>query len=369
MNLKSKIILPPNNLKRFNIQNNEGSYKWINYLKHPGYNKLITKASIKNTVLSVLIFLYYFLIILTKRLISYETIPTHLRKIDGIISVLIFLKEAIFRFFYNVFRLFHGKPDAVIENPISKMLSEYGVCVLKVDSSSFGKIQKLSAGLFADLRRTRGVSSGGRRFEESRSSASKTSHIKLFTEIEAYIQNSGILDGISGYIGHKIALVDVNPQINDKTDDFWRASFPDLSLRPPPTAYFHKDTSGGDIKLIFYMTNVGEKNGPFTYVIGSNPKKYCKLLNWIEETNDQSGFSNTNLRSRMFFSALPKFLRKKSSFGDDLSYDKKTTLRLLNAAWKIKGTQGHVVIFDTKGIHRGGLLENGERSVITCTTG
>ena len=62
-------------------------------------------------------------------------------------------------------------------------------------------------------------------------------------------------------------LIDVNPQINDPSDDFWQLIFTDLPPSDRPARYFHKDASGGDIKAILYMSNVDSACGPFSYAM------------------------------------------------------------------------------------------------------
>ena len=110
----------------------------------------------------------------------------------------------------------------------------------------------------------------------------------------------------------------MNPQINDSTDDFWQRIFVDQPSAEHPAAYFHKDASGGDIKATIYLSDVDKGAGPFSYVIGSHRCHQSALGNWIEEANDQSGLSATNAVSRRRFSALPKSLRRKCAFGNDL---------------------------------------------------
>jgi hypothetical protein len=41
----------------------------------------------------------------------------------------------------------------------------------------------------------------------------------------------------------------------------------------------------------------------------------------------------------------------------------------MDGTWQVCAPKGSLVMFDTKGIHRGGLVENGERRVVTCIVG
>ena len=187
--------------------------------------------------------------------------------------------------------------------------------------------------------------------------------------MEATLTRSGILDGVSAYIGRPASLIDVNPQINDQSDDFWRRIFPDQPVAERPVAYMHRDATGGDIKAILYMSDVKPENGPFSYAIGSQKVYSGRLGDWIEQTNDQSSFSGTGPLNRRRFAALPAILRRKCAFGNDVLPGSEIAQRLLGAEWTITAPRGSVVLFDTKGIHRGGMVKQGERLVLTCVLG
>ena len=117
------------------------------------------------------------------------------------------------------------------------------------------------------------------------------------------------------------------------------------------------------------MSDVGPENGPFCYVLGSHKTRSATLGDWIEEANDQGPLSGTSRESRRVFAALPKALQRKCSCGNDMLPDSDVAQRLLAAEWTITAPRGHVVLFDTKGFHRGGLVDRDERIVMTCVLG
>jgi len=71
----------------------------------------------------------------------------------------------------------------------------------------------------------------------------------------------------------------------------------------------------------------------------------------------------------MRFAALPKVLQRKCAFGNDILANTEIAERLLAAEWTITAERGHIVLFDTKGFHRGGMVTRGERLVLTCVIG
>ena len=365
-----KLMCPPAGLQPFAARVGESPGTWIDYAAHPAYQPLVQSASLTARLASLLVFGKYFGVILCKRLVSYELIPGHLRKPASASGWLRLLREAG----GNALRKIVPRSDAPAATAgglaVRESLNRDGVCVAQVDAPHFARIAAITQPLYDRLRQARGKrAEGGREFDESRSYALRTAHAELFAAVGDALERSGILDGVSAYIGRRAALIDVNPQINDPSDDFWRRIFADLPPAERPAAYLHRDASGGDIKAIFYLSDVGPENGPFAYAIGTQTVRSGTLRDWIEETNDQSACSGTGPVNRGRFAALPAALRRKCSFGNDVLPATEIAQRVLGAEWTITAPRGHVVLFDTKGFHRGGMVRQGERLVLTCVLG
>ena len=79
--------------------------------------------------------------------------------------------------------------------------------------------------------------------------------------------------------------------------------------------------------------------------------------------------SGTGPLNRRRFAALPSILRRKCAFGNDVLAGTEISQRLLSAEWTITAPRGSMVLFDTKGFHRGGMVNRGERLVLTCILG
>lgn len=364
----TRLLAVPAALRCFEARHGEGPGTWIRYREHPAYAALVSGAAPITRLGALAVFAKYFALILCKRLISYELIPAHLRNPRSLGGAWRFMRAAARNAAKKL--ALRTAPPIADANPVAAALAVDGICVAQIDSTHVTRLVSASQPLFDQLRMTRGDHTvGGRQFEESRSCAARTAHGGLFAAVESMLRTSGILDGVSSYLGRQAELVDVNPQINDPSDDFWRRIFSDLPAAPRPASYFHRDASGGDIKAIIYLSDVGAESGPFSYAIGSHRTRGSTLADWIEETNDQSGFSATDLFARRRFAALPVSLRRKCAFGNDLTADQEITARILGAEWVVTAPMGHLVIFDTKGFHRGGMVERGERVVLTCVIG
>lgn len=340
----------------------------VDYGRHPAYAPFSGVAGIGRRLHALGTFVRLFALTTTKRLIDYELIPTHVRDDRSLAGRLRFMSRTVSNAFLKVL----GRPSAVglpASEAIAARLDRDGIAVVAIEPALAARLEADSASFFERLRARRGKVDGSREFDESRSTARRDEAERLFSTIEEILLTSGALGAISRHIGRRASLVDVNPQINDASDDFWRRIFPDLPPADRPVKYMHRDASGGDIKAIFYLSDVSADNGPFSYCLGSHRVRSRGLRDWVEEANDMGILSGTSREARELFAALPRWLQTKCSFGNDLLPTHPAVGSILKSEWTITAPKGHVVLFDTKGLHRGGMVDQGERKVITCVTG
>lgn len=328
----------------------------VDYDRHPAY----TPFRAKNAA-SVRRFAATSVKLLAKRLINYESIPLDVR--EG--SKARFAAAAL----GNLVR--GGSFLSIVTRAYKGPMADTGVAVVTLPPADVAALDRVSASSFERLAARRAAPvEGTRAFDDSRSTVGRAEGAALFAEIERVFASSGLMAIAEAYLGRKPKLVDVNPQINDKTDSFWKNIFPDVVLRRlPKTAYCHRDASGGDLKAIIYMTDVGPENGPFAYAVGSNRVKMSRIDDFICEANDMNGVAGTDPAARESFAGLPPKLRQKGAFGNDLLDEMPASQTIMDALWSIEGPAGSIVLFDTKGIHRGGMVTEGERRVITCVIG
>ncbi len=368
-NNAQNLISPPQGKANFTSNVSKKIPDRVNYKTHLAYADFIKTADFRSKIHSLLLFGKYFFIVAIKRVISYELIPADQRNPKTLSDFIVTLKKIALNIGYK-FLPRQNKPVSKTGEQISASLDKQGICVVDINSYQFDKIDVLALPLLEKLRQIRDQKKeGSREFIESRSTALRSVNKDLFHAVEAALTASGILPGIAKYLGRPVSVVDINPQINDSSDDFWQRFFPDLAIEKPSTAYCHRDASGGDVKVIIYLSDVGSENGPFSFILGSHRNRPGRFANLIQEINDTSGFSSTDPKARQLFSALPAFLRKKCAFGNDLQTESDVAQQILAAEWKIMASKGHAVIFDSKGIHRGGMVLEKERIVLTCVIG
>ena len=348
----------------------DNSVMWVkhkpDYDKHPAYSNEVASSTLVQKAKALLYFFTTLPVLLLKRVIQYERISYDLRHPKTVKHVLGLILNVV----NNIARFGRKNLRADNKSVISSTLEKYGCCVVSLSPEDFSSIAEVSVEDFNRLanERKKTISEAGREFGESRASCDTDG--ELTGVISRIWADLGIVDSVSTHLGKTSRVVDVNPQINDRSDSFWANIFSDLGLEElPETAYFHRDASGGDLKAILYMTDVGEENGPFTYVLGSHKMNVSLVDDLIMEANDNNGLSGNGPKERSLFSALPAKLRQKGSFGNDLSNEDVLTQIIRECSWSICAPKGAVIIFDTKGIHRGGMVTEAERRVITTVIG
>lgn len=344
-------------------------FRWdpscIDYDNHFAYRDLAARPSLRDRAEALAIFAASMVKLLLKRAIRYEMIPFHLRADRSPAGRMRFAVAAFGNMTAGAMRKRRSSDDEG-----AAAMDRQGCLVVTMPEEQRARLESIAADQFAALAARRGQSSGRRQFEESRGQASRLEQAPLFDQIEAILRESGVMAAADAYLGRRARLVDVNPQINDVTDSFWRDIFPDAGVSElPATAYCHRDASGGDLKAIFYLSDVGDRNGPFSYALGSNRIRISRLDDLICEANDSNGLGATDPVARRRFAALPKKLRQKGAFGNDLTPASPLAGDIESSLWSIKAPTGSIVLFDTKGIHRGGMVVEGERRVITCVIG
>ena len=357
--------LIPAGVERFPVERFPAPQR-IDYARQPAYADFAARAPLMTRVRATGRFLRSLLPLAAKRITNYELIPNEVRMDKGSIPGLLRLGAAGFR---NAF--VRPRRASRIESALALRLAEDGCAVVACSAEALAGVDGAAAPAYAKLGRMRTERADGKRdFLDSRYHADRREEIALYEAVEALLRDARVIEAASEYLGREARLVDVNPQINDPTDSFWREIFPDRDDgRLPKAAYFHRDASGGDLKAIIYMSEVGPKNGPFAFVLGSHRLPIGRLDDLICEANDSNGFADTRAETRRLFAALPSRFRQKGSFGNDIPDEDPVSDEILGSAWSITGPKGAIVLFDTKGVHRGGMVEAGERRVITCVLG
>jgi len=211
-------VLTPPKRAPLSLQPGEGPPSWTRYAEHPAYREMVRSAPLARRVAALAQFAKYFALVLAKRVLSYERIPAHLRRFDSPAAIGRFLREAARR---RLLRLgaWRGELAATGERVLADLRAQ-GCSVIGMPPERYARLAAAAAPLVEGLRRSRGRREAAREFEESRAQALRTAHGELFAATEAILRESGVIDAVSAYLGHPAELIDINPQINDRSDDF-----------------------------------------------------------------------------------------------------------------------------------------------------
>jgi hypothetical protein len=203
---------------------------------------------------------------------------------------------------------------------------------------------------------------------------------KISKLIDEDFRSQGIFDSVSDYVGIKYAFTGLSLELSVAGSTWWKNSI--QGVAPPRTMYAHLDESIYAPKAIVYLTDVNEKNGPTSSYPGiydslqNNPLQDIigRIIGQIGNSSESILFDyygksyhqsmgSTNFRNH--FMLLPESLRFNSHFGWDILAGSQLEGAIADREEVLLGGSGNFVVFDgSRLLHRGGLIEEGERLVL-----
>jgi hypothetical protein len=237
-----------------------------------------------------------------------------------------------------------------------------------------------------ELGKLRANADAGRLKREDLSISTGATQNAIRKALDREFKATGVLNLLGSYTGLRMVVTGVALELSVPQSGWWKNTVEGLS-RPPATLYAHLDESTRHPKAIIYLTDVGEKNGPTSCY----PAVYEALqLNPLQEligrvvgnvgNNAESPLNNAYFKKyhqtmsselfRRHFMRLPTSLRFNSHFGWDVIPGGDLEALLLKSERKMIGPAGTFIAFDGgKLLHRGGLMEEGERVALQVVFG
>lgn len=194
----------------------------------------------------------------------------------------------------------------------------------------------------------------------------------------------GVLDAVSAYMGRRMRVSGFAFELSVPQATWWANSFADLP-RAPSTLYAHLDESIATPKSIVYLTDVTTANGPTScYPQAFQSMRLSPLAEMIGRVVSCVGAaadsplreyygkayhqSMSSPRFRQHFMRLPEALRFNSHLGWDVLPDSDAEQSLASCETSMIGAAGTYIVFDGATlIHRGGLVQEGERIALQVT--
>ena len=263
-----------------------------------------------------------------------------------------------------------GQPGKMNDNQEASHLLQQvvrdGVAGLRLSDDEMTKVAELVGEYVEDLSAKKANIPDGQeqKFLDNVLTLRKEDVPEVYAYIGKALDNHGVMAAASQYLGAPVQLEFISVMSYDVTTTHWRDNFPDVEHDDPQTSYFHIDSATGRMKCLLYLSEVTESNGPFSFVLGSNRLKVGFLEHVIRVSNDNSRLDKSDSDTREIFLALPKVLQKKSEFGNDLIDDSAGSKTLLACEARFTSEDGNLIFFDNRGVHRGGMLREGERHIL-----
>jgi hypothetical protein len=208
---------------------------------------------------------------------------------------------------------------------------------------------------------------------------------KVINILNKEFDKKKINDQISYYMQKNYCVTSCSLELSVPNSKWWKNV--ENNKVSSHTNYAHVDESFIYPKCILYLTDVSKNNGPTSFY----PKIYKSLsLNFLQDTigkviGNIGGGKKSKLKNYYkkkyhqpmscekflkHYTFLPEKLRFNSHIGWDILSDSPLEKEMINDEKFLIGKKGTCVIFDgSKILHRGGLINSGERIVLQIVFG
>ena len=260
-------------------------------------------------------------------------------------------------------------------------LSNTGYYIDSISNSCLESLQNISDPL---LQRLRTNAKGGRLQRNDLSVNSGRVTRKIVRLLNKEFLHSGVLVSLDPIANRKMKVIGVAYELSVAGSNWWKPKM--ASSKLSKTLYAHVDRGVDAPKAIVYLTNVEAQNGPTICY----PQAYAELditglqdfvgrcIETVGRSTDSPlrglyKFSGPVMDSEEFrrhFMKLPSSMRFNSHFGWDVEPHSQLEDFLLSKETKVLGPAGTTLVFDgARLLHRGGLIEEGERIVLQVIFG
>ena len=258
-----------------------------------------------------------------------------------------------------------------LEDDLDRRFNARGVLGLTMPEGPYLRLQGLMQPHIEALRRvTTNFIANNKpiKFRDSSREISPAGMAEEFAAVVACLEDAGVLQRVARYFRAPQAVVHHVALRDNLKDEAWTRVFKDLKWPAPPLTGMHIDSGTAPyVKILIYLNEVGPKQGPFSYVPGSHRWRQSTFDVCVRKAIDRTKLSSRKPHYRALFSALPPVLQRKADFGADLMPDDPQVAPILAEEKTFTSDKGNAVLFDPQGMHRGGYVKRGYRSVLQIT--
>lgn len=343
------------------------------YADHPAYGRAFGTPSLATRTKALRTLLPWMGLVAFKRALLFDRLPV-LPDYDGPmeggigrrIAALPRYAPLIARGLATNVRRAFGSKDETPEGPRLQAMRRDGAVAVRFADGDMPAIRMELTEPLAALYKKRDALPK-RTFEGNQTWLNRKQTPGLYALLDQVLARNGVYADASAYLGRPVSITHLTVQINDSKDGFHHNKFADIGIPDPATNYMHVDTTDEILKLMIYLNEVRDTNGPFSYVMGSARLPVSWFEGIVRRAVDRSGLSGYSVPTRELFMALPKPLRRKCTFGSDLIDGSPEVAALLAAEHHFTSADGDAILFDNLGIHRGALVSEGERQMMVVT--
>ncbi len=247
----------------------------------------------------------------------------------------------------------------------------------KLPTAELREICRLSR---EEVLRLRGNAENGKMTREDLTTNAGEVVASIRKVLSPIFESLGVSAAISEYMGKRYRVGGLSLEYSHHSSTWWRHTLSELSA--PKTMYAHLDESIGIPKAIVYLSDVSDVHGPTSCYPGAYESLELNALKEIigrivgtvgnsPDSNLKHYYSKPyhqhmgSVLFRRHFMRLPAELRFNSHFGWDVVPGSKLEADLVKLEHTMLGAAGTFIAFDgARLLHRGGLMEEGERIVL-----
>lgn len=184
---------------------------------------------------------------------------------------------------------------------------------------------------------------------------------EFLRELLDVLRDACVDEAMNYYLGHDVGLRFVHLQISRPDDKWFTRMYEDVNFHPR-SRDMHFDSYSGIIKVILYLGDIGVDDGPFRYVPGSHRWQMPLVKRLAAKANPYANDLCSPAKRRAFLE-LPTSLRYYSHIGYNLRDEDPISGSLRQAEISLTTAEdGHLILFDNYGLHRGGQCNSGQRT-------
>src|SRR5260370_33929782 len=142
------LLRPPQRVTPLSAESKQPTGAWIDYRRHAAYASLIEAANWIERWAALGVFGGFFLVVLAKRLVSYELIPAHVRKPRSLLGIYRLVADIVLRRTLRRAQAPVCAPDEALAPSIAADLRGNGCCVIGIGPADLQAIHIASERLF-----------------------------------------------------------------------------------------------------------------------------------------------------------------------------------------------------------------------------